>query len=880
MIRMLGYYLAHSFLNQVRKMLRARVLILLLVCCLLGGVIGAVGGSLVENSGDQAVSESQEQADGSGQEDGTEETMPSDTPMANLFPGVDRGQIPEAAIALISIVLFFYAAFASDRNGSAIFLPADAALLFPSPLQPQSVLLFRLTARMGAMVFLVIVLAFNLPALMDLTGISPGGGIAFLAALLFLLFYQQLLQTVFYTYAGSAPDRKKKLRTGTYISLLTLAAACALWISRSSFAPQTAAVHFLIAPAGRFIPIWGWMRGLIFYAAEGKWILTAVFAALLAAGCALLLFLIRHMKADFYEDAQAKSEQTAAALEEIQNKGTIFSRKAEKDRSDSLKRDGLKKGRGADAFFWKTIYNHFRFAHFYVFTKTAGTYLAVSIAASLLAGRIFPDQQYFVPVLVLAACVFFRTLRNPLETDLSSPVFFLTPEPFWKKLFWSELGGLAECLLDLLPGLIAGSVLTGSSPAFTGGACFFILTLYFYSMNISAFLGAVFPADTGLSVRQLVQVMFVYFGLIPDAALLAAGFSSKVPQISPLMGSGLACAVNAAAGFLFLCLIPVFLDPRPKKPAYRVSEPTEQERKAAGKEISYAGFICLLLYASGAALQMMLSAAAGSSAMGIMDTKGWLTVFLPLYAAAFPLGLFLMGRKRNPESMQPPAWEMTPARLAACLAAAVFLMSAGSMIGNLLNMGLGQLTGRTSADSAQLLAAAGDSFWKIFFVVIAGPVFEELFFRKALIDRLVPLGERFAILFSAAAFGLFHGNLVQLCYAFLLGLLFAWIYVRTRQIRWTIGLHMLINFIGSVLSPKLLMTGGDLSAAAVLFTLILAGLMAAGLIVIIKYAGEIYFTRRERELPRRTAAALTWKSPGFLAFLALMVFMMIYSVLV
>ena len=91
---------------------------------------------------------------------------------------------------------------------------------------------------------------------------------------------------------------------------------------------------------------------------------------------------------------------------------------------------------------------------------------------------------------------------------------------------------------------------------------------------------------------------------------------------------------------------------------------------------------------------------------------------------------------------------------------------------------------------------------------------------------------------------------------------------------------MLINFIGSVLSPKLLMTGGDLSAAAVLFTLILAGLMAAGLIVIIKYAGEIYFTRRERELPRRTAAALTWKSPGFLAFLALMVFMMIYSVLV
>ena len=39
-MKLFGYYAWHSFVNQVRKMLKTWVLIFILVCMLIGGLIG------------------------------------------------------------------------------------------------------------------------------------------------------------------------------------------------------------------------------------------------------------------------------------------------------------------------------------------------------------------------------------------------------------------------------------------------------------------------------------------------------------------------------------------------------------------------------------------------------------------------------------------------------------------------------------------------------------------------------------------------------------------------------------------------------------------------------------------------------------------------
>ena len=57
-------------------------------------------------------------------------------------------------------------------------------------------------------------------------------------------------------------------------------------------------------------------------------------------------------------------------------------------------------------------------------------------------------------------------------------------------------------------------------------------------------------------------------------------------------------------------------------------------------------------------------------------------------------------------------------------------------------------------------------------------------------------------------FGLFHLNLFQFFYAFGLGLMFGYVYMRTSQLRYSIVMHMIINFNGSVLAPWGAITSG------------------------------------------------------------------------
>lgn len=88
--------------------------------------------------------------------------------------------------------------------------------------------------------------------------------------------------------------------------------------------------------------------------------------------------------------------------------------------------------------------------------------------------------------------------------------------------------------------------------------------------------------------------------------------------------------------------------------------------------------------------------------------------------------------------------------------------------------------------------------------VIAAPLLEELLFRGLIFKRLrgylspVP-----AIVISAAVFGLFHGNLVQFVYAFIIGVLLGFVYEKYKTVWAPVAFHVGANFL-SVLITELL----------------------------------------------------------------------------
>jgi membrane protease YdiL (CAAX protease family) len=80
----------------------------------------------------------------------------------------------------------------------------------------------------------------------------------------------------------------------------------------------------------------------------------------------------------------------------------------------------------------------------------------------------------------------------------------------------------------------------------------------------------------------------------------------------------------------------------------------------------------------------------------------------------------------------------------------------------------------------------------ILYVVLLGPIFEEIIFRGAILRALQPYGENFAIVLSSLLFGLYHLILFQGIFAFFVGLVLAYCTLRF-SIKWAMLLHMLNN---------------------------------------------------------------------------------------
>lgn len=120
-------------------------------------------------------------------------------------------------------------------------------------------------------------------------------------------------------------------------------------------------------------------------------------------------------------------------------------------------------------------------------------------------------------------------------------------------------------------------------------------------------------------------------------------------------------------------------------------------------------------------------------------------------------------------------------------------------VGGLLGNALAALFSGGMAQNRLDNIVGGIPAWlNILAVVVVGPIVEEWLCRKQIIARVRRYGERLAIVVSALVFALFHLNLYQFFYAFGLGLVLGYIYMRTSQLKYTIGLHMAINFLGSV----------------------------------------------------------------------------------
>ncbi|MBQ9510973.1 MAG: CPBP family intramembrane metalloprotease [Clostridia bacterium] len=279
---------------------------------------------------------------------------------------------------------------------------------------------------------------------------------------------------------------------------------------------------------------------------------------------------------------------------------------------------------------------------------------------------------------------------------------------------------------------------------------------------------------------------------------------------------------------------------------------------------------------------------------------------IPMYCVGLPVAVIvLLFAKKG------PAWEKQSITFGKwlklfCVTAAVMYL--GNIVGNIINSFISFFPGTNIRDVVDEILGEDPFRLPALITVVIAPVVEELIFRKMFIDRMRGYGEKFAIFISALCFGLFHGNFSQFFYAFGIGLVFGYVYSKTRNLWYTVSLHAAANLFFGVISALVanyssglidlasdIMQGADIATeeliprlaglvlpaiVRMLYLLLTIALVVCGVVFfIIRVRKKISLEPAHYELASgKLSVAAVWANVGFWLFAVLTVITFLSSI--
>lgn len=521
-MRLWGYYALHTFINTIKKIFKSKVMIVILCSFLIGGVVGGSVGFISSLVEDQAQTENSVSKD-----DKTNDPAQMEEDFMMVHADAIRESIPAATMILLLVVVL-WGIYGGSKKGSDFFLMADANILFAAPLKAQTVLMFRLSFQMLALLTFTFYLIFQVPSMKLILGLDNFAIVAIFLAWGMLLFMSKLMSVFTYTLTATYEHLKKYVVPFVFaVGLLVVAATGAVYISTGNDYMATLRLTYG-ADWSNYIPVFGWYKAMVMNAINGHVFASLGYMALNLVFLIALVWGIWHIKADFYEDAlagaQKRDDMTKAALEGRNiNKDKKQSAKRTQKLEHKVRKSYELKGWGASVFLHKSILNRRRFSKFGFVTNTLLLYLAIGgLGAAFMAYKT-DLREISVVGLIMALTLFFRNFGNPIEIESSHNWLFLVPEDPYKKVLYAILAGSVDCVLDLLPGIVVATVILRGNPLI---ALLWLATLVSMDFMFSCFgllLQAILPSSAMDVVKSMLQMMLRAFIIVVIAIAFAIG---------------------------------------------------------------------------------------------------------------------------------------------------------------------------------------------------------------------------------------------------------------------------------------------------------------------------------------------------------------------
>ncbi len=247
----------------------------------------------------------------------------------------------------------------------------------------------------------------------------------------------------------------------------------------------------------------------------------------------------------------------------------------------------------------------------------------------------------------------------------------------------------------------------------------------------------------------------------------------------------------------------------------------------------------------------------------VMEASGW------GYLLAVAIGLVILLLWKKPSYIRHTIFQTNQKMGMGSFFAVLCLAMAPQLVTQVCYMGSSWLLDFLGADPGaldQLGAVDMDTWTMVFYIGILAPISEELLFRGLLLRTIAPYGKGIAVVGSAVMFGLYHGNLMQTPYAFLVGLALGYVALE-YNVFWAILLHIFNNLVFAMLLPQSLATMSAEFADLIMWVLMIAFFLGAVGILLANWE-ELKFASRSEQLRK-------WQLRGFFGAPVMIVMMVI-----
>ncbi len=379
----------------------------------------------------------------------------------SLIEEFNVGNSQSLAVILSALIFFLLPSnlISYSRRKGLLFKKSDIHFMFPAPVSPKMVILFKGILNLFINLGLALFIGF-----MGAIYFQAGIGRMILYVALYLLFENVLEASMMILCYGNErlPEGFFKVLTVVCYGLMAVFVLVAAYMLMQNGFSFDVIKEYLGLPVIQLIPVVGWNIAMIRLIFVGPTILNIVCTGLFCVST-LVLFAVAYMadcKGEYYEDA-AKFADDYAKLKANKAKGIVGNPFSKKQHFKAA--EVVYKGSGAKAIFYRQLLEYKK-SRFFIFgfntlvSLIVGAGIAVVAVMTDMTAEAGVNRVFIIPGIMAYVIFIFSGYATKWSQELENPYTFLIPDRSIRKMWYAtkmeHVRAVVDGILMAVPGAV------------------------------------------------------------------------------------------------------------------------------------------------------------------------------------------------------------------------------------------------------------------------------------------------------------------------------------------------------------------------------------------------------------------------------------------